>query len=100
VVRAVAGGAAAVAVSPIGQKLRSKLGGGGTQAQAEPQSITLPVQPPPVASPAAETPPPTATEGTTSGAAATTAQPTEGNGVLAGRPVPPQSGSEEGATGA
>ncbi|HXA29798.1 MAG TPA: hypothetical protein VN193_13750 [Candidatus Angelobacter sp.] len=76
------GGAAAVAMSPLGAKLRSMIPGQPPQEAEEPQSITLPVQPAATSGPTART----AADTTPNG------QPGEGNGVLAGHPV--QQGEE------
>jgi hypothetical protein len=87
---AIAGGAAGIAMSPVGQKLRSMVSG-GHQDPPEPQSITLPVQP----QSSMNSGPVAASQGAT---ASTTAKPAgDGNGVLAGRPVPPKLGEETAA---
>jgi len=88
-----AGGTVALVMSPVGQKLRAMISGKREEA-SEPASIPLPVQQQPPTSSvesAATAPGPAAS---TPGQPGETAQ---GNGVLAGRPVPPK-GAEEAPT--
>lgn len=77
------GGGVALAMSPVGARIKEKITGQAASEQDEPQSITLPVNPP-----ATATPPPTAEKAKSSG---------EGNGVLAGRPVPPGEEASQGS---
>jgi len=89
------GGVAALAMSPIGAKIKAKLTGARDDGD-EPESITLPI-PPQSAAAAASTPPADSDAASTDGSPKAKA-PTEGNGVLAGRPVADK--GEEKAKGA
>ncbi len=92
---AVVGGAVAVAMSPLGQRIRGMITGSRANEMPEPQSITLPVQQASTGEPSAATERGPAMSTQPSGDTSATGQ--AGNGVLAGRPVPPKAGGEESA---